>query len=171
MGSIARGLRALAPDALRLTPPFRAHPLLYDAVEDVLGVKFRKGKNGCQANKRRDDVLLGAALFIDAPDEGRDKTLVYFVSSMIAMAENREVDSPLEPISNYRAAIDDAGEDRNECGSKVDGVESAFSAIEDEIERRLAESDVNKSEVVFETLDGVRNGQSFHSRGAIPGMS
>ncbi|WP_226006036.1 hypothetical protein [Natrinema salinisoli] len=161
------GLGAIDPGELdvRCSPPYGAHPLLYEAVDDVLGPRFRQGPNGEPADKRRDDYLLGAALFIDVPADERDKTRMYFAASMIAQAPNRDVNTQLAPVNNYRAMFDEeAVEESNEFDTKIDVVEEAFREIEREIEGRLEEADADRSEVVTETLDGVRSGQSFFAR-------
>ena len=134
--AIIAGLGSLDPDELdlRCTSSYGAHPILYEAVKDVLGPRFRQGPNGEPADTRRDDYLLGTALFIDAPAEEQDKTRVYFAASMIAEASNRDVLSQTAPLNNYAAMFDsDAVEATDEFDLVINVVVEAFGQIEEEI--------------------------------------
>lgn len=159
------GFGDIATGNLRISPPYGAHPVLYDAVDEIIGRRFRQGPNGEPAKKRRDDYLLGAALFMDTPaSEGR-KTRVYFAASMIARAPNRDIDTQSAVVNNYTSIIPDGAiEDSDEYDSEIELIADAFQKIESVIKGDIADADVSEADVVEETLDGVRKGQSFFER-------
>jgi len=159
------GLGSLSPDDTRYSQPYGAHQKLFDAVEEVVGPNFRRGPNGEQAEKRRDDYLLGAALFIDMPDSEEPKTGVYFAASMIAEAPNRNVQTQTAIVNNYTSIVPSGAiEENDEYESEIDIIAEAFNVIEREVDNRISNSEITKSEVVAETLDGVRSGRSFFAR-------
>jgi hypothetical protein len=159
------GLGALNPDDSRYSPPYGAHQILFDAVDEVVGPNFRRGPNGEQAEKRRDDYLLGTALFLDIPDDEGPKTGVYFAASMIAEAPNRDVQTQTAIVNNYTSIVPSGSvEESDEYESEIGIIAEAFNAIEKEAEDRIAGSETTESEIVAETLDGVRSGKSFFAR-------
>jgi hypothetical protein len=100
---------------------------------------------------------------MDTPASENKKTRVYFAASMIARAPNRDVDTQSAVINNYTCIVPDAAvEDSGQ--SAIDLIAGAFQEIESVIEEAIADSDTSKADVVEETLDGVRDGQSFFER-------
>jgi hypothetical protein len=153
----------------RYSPPFGAHPILYDAVDEVAGPMFRRGPNGEDAEQRRDDYLLGVALFMDVPSSERSKARLYFAASMIAEAPNRDVNTQSAPLNNLTSIVQEEEDGRYSFNGetydfKVGVIAAAFELIEGKIEKKIRGTDVTKSEVVEETLEGVRSGQSFFER-------
>ena len=159
------GLGRFNSDDTSFTPPYGAHQIVFDAVDEVTGGRFQRGPNGEQAEKRRDDYLLGAALFIDVPDTESAKTGVYFAANMIAEAPNRDIHTQTAVINNYTSIVPEevVGEDA-EFTTEIGVVADVFELIEEEVEKRITDLEVSKSEVVSDTLQGVRSGQSFFTR-------
>ncbi|WP_158057979.1 hypothetical protein [Halorussus halophilus] len=155
------GLSDLISENLRIDPPFGSHPVLYRAVDAVIGPDFRKGPNNEPAEQRRDDYLLGTALFLDTPKDEKKKTRVYFAADMIAQAQNRDVDTQTAVVNNYTSIISEDDVEDSQYDTKIGIVAHQFYNIESKIEDQIQSNVMDRSEIVEETLEGVRDGQSF----------
>lgn len=156
------GLVNLDQIDLRIAPPYGAHEILYEVVEETTEGRFREGPNGETANIRRDDTLLGLALFMDVPAEEGKKTRLYFAASMITEAPNREVKTQQAPLANMKASFEKVRE--GEDGNEIDELADLLGRCETTIKERIQDTETNRSDIIEETLHGVRRGQSFMVR-------
>jgi len=84
---------------------------------------------------------------------------------MIARAPNRDIYTQSAVINNYTSIIPDGAiEDSDEYDSEIELIADAFQKVESVIRDDITDTDASDSDVVEETLDGVREGQSFFER-------